>query len=92
MVVVVVTAAGAILLLRAYNGLPEHIEPITVIERIQQSTAVLAALCAATFTIIAALRTGKPPGFSGLASSSSLPASHAAPSFGRPAGLSGSSS
>lgn len=87
MVVVVITAAGAILILRAYHSLPEHTSPASVIERIQQGAALLAALCASTFAIIAALRTGKPPGFSGL--SSSLPASHAASFSGRSAGLPG---
>lgn len=90
MVVVVITAAGAILILRAYNSLPGIVEPQTVIERVQQATAVLASLCAATFAIITALRTFKPPSFGG---TGSLPISHTPGTFGRPAGqLSGATS
>ena len=83
MVVVILTAGGALLLLRAYNSLPDVDAPEGAIASIQQGTAVLAALCAATFAIITALRTGKPPGFSSMsATATAVPTT-----FGRPASL-----
>jgi hypothetical protein len=72
MVVVILTAGGALLLLRAYNGLPDAVVPEGAIASIKQGAAVLAALCASVFAVLAALATGKPPSF-GLGSSSSAP-------------------
>lgn len=74
MVVVILTAGGALLLLRAYNGLPDAVVPEGAIASIKQGAAVLAALCASVFAVLAALSTGKPPSTFGLSSGSSAPA------------------
>lgn len=61
MLVVVLTAGGALLALYSYNTLkasdPDRLE--TVLFAVQQQAGVMAAICAAIFAVITALRTGK---------------------------------
>jgi hypothetical protein len=80
-VVVVLTAGGALLALHAYNRMPAP-RAEEVLFTIKQGAAVLAALCAAIFAVITALQQGKPPGsLSGL-SSAVTGSSTAGPLFG----------
>lgn len=87
MVVVVLTAAAAAIMLRAYNTAPGDMLEATLFS-VQQQAAVMAALCAAIFAVITALKSGRPPGFSTLpAAPAVVPPAHTPPAgYGRPAG------
>lgn len=80
MVVVVLTAGGALLALHAFNTMkahnPEALE--RVLFTVQQQAGVLSAICAAIFAVITALKTGK--AVTSAASTAGLPSS-----WGRPA-------
>lgn len=72
MVVVVVVAGGAMFALHAYNSTKASSPEIlrTVIAKVKQQAGVMAAICGAIFTVIAALEGAFKPSFTGDTSSS----------------------
>lgn len=82
MVVVVLTAGGALLALHAFNTMrasnPEALD--RVLFSVQQGAGVLSAICVAIFAVIAALKTGKAAVGTAAATGAGLP-----PSWGKPA-------
>jgi putative intracellular protease/amidase len=73
-VVVVLTAGGAMLALRAYNS-TQRDEPdrlARVVKSIKQQTGVMAAICTAVFGVLAALEGLYKPSFGGTAEATSV--------------------
>lgn len=61
MYVVVLTAGGALLVLKAYNGLKgsDPAQLADVLFSVRQQAGVMAAICAAIYAVISALESGK---------------------------------